>query len=125
MKNEKWPLVSFVIIAVALGGLAVGYGSGLAPDVFGHTSDEVRVLITPVTNTCTNGTSTSCVATCPAPGANEEYVAISGLCQSLSGSNWRQIGSRDQTSWTCQDMTHTTAGQVFIATVYCLKGGTP
>ncbi len=125
MKTQKWPLVSFIFIAVALGGLAVGYGSGLAPDVMGHTSDELRMLIVPASNnTCTGGSSTSCVATCPAPAANEEYVAVSGSCQSISGSTWRQIGSRDSTSWTCQDMTHT-SGQLFVATVYCLKGGTP
>lgn len=125
MNTQKWPLASFILVAVALGGLAVGYGSGLAPDVLGHTSDELRMIIVPVTNnTCTLNNSSSCVATCPNPAANEEYVAVSGACQSVSGSTWRQIGSTNQISWTCQDMTHT-SGQLFVATVYCLKGGTP
>ena len=127
MNRDLLPLLGLFFLVIAIASIATGYGGAFAPDVMGHTSDEINLDITTVSSgvTCTNGSSTTCTVSCPTPGANEEYVVLSGICQSSSPTvAWRQIGSRDQTSWTCQDMSHT-PGQLMVAIVHCLKGGTP
>jgi hypothetical protein len=126
MKHDAFSIIGLFLVVIAIASIVTGYGSGLAPSVLGHSSDEIKLDIVTVSSgvTCTNGSSTTCTVACPSPGANDEYVVMSGTCQSLGTAAWRQVGSSGLTSWTCQDMSHT-PGQLFTATVYCLKGGKP
>ncbi|MBM3282419.1 MAG: hypothetical protein FJY86_03725 [Candidatus Diapherotrites archaeon] len=127
MKNEKWSLASLILVAVALAGVVVGYNSGLAPDVFGHTSDEMEITVDVIIQNCNalvNGAP--CVAACPSPpNSNTVYTAISGSCLSADGFQWRIMGSAtNDKSWTCEDESHL-QNQAYAAKVNCLLSGIP
>lgn len=120
------PQVGVGIVLVFILVLAgIGWAATSGPSFFGHTSDQVKLVVTPVVQYCTGSPSPNCRATCTqTPGT--ETVAFSGSCVSDSPVAWSFFGSGSANilndSWDCTNNSHG-AGDTLVAIAICVKGG--
>jgi hypothetical protein len=116
-----WSMLAALTVLLSAFGVTA-YNSGLAPNVLGHTSDEISFQFQSVETDCTDDTtSTLCTASCSVWGS--DYRAMGGSCISYEGSQWAGMGlSTDGVSWQCWDFSHY-PGQTYLARAWCARVG--
>ena len=129
--NRKWTLIQalgILVFFLTLSGV-VAYNSGLAPAILGHDSSEISFGLETYYSDCTSTGSGGCYAVCPLDSGAIHYSVFSGSCIALSPVQWLSVGTlasagpgSDPIAWQCVQNGHT-PGELFVASVICLKGG--
>jgi hypothetical protein len=131
MKGSSAPLrLSFydaglaIVFILVLAGMVYGATS---TSVFGHSSDQVKFLVSLKSVDCTSSVSGNCTATCDQSPGNIT-TALSGTCISDTPGSWNYFGSWksasgiESDSWHCSNSLHS-PGETLQAIAVCMKGG--
>ncbi|MBM3282418.1 MAG: hypothetical protein FJY86_03720 [Candidatus Diapherotrites archaeon] len=112
-KNNWLSIPSLVIIFIFFGAIGLAL-AGFTPQEFGHTLDEVELLIQRKSASCTG---TSCELYC-----DDSYVVFSGACTTTASGNWNLYGSRsDLVFWDCVDGSANSTTSTITTNITCVK----